>query len=266
MVIVDDGSDEATQAVLASLELPIPLRVMRQTNQGRFRAREAGIRESYGELILLIDSRVSIAPGALRFVHGEAHGSAIHGAWNAHVNVLLEGNSFARFWNVLTEISFAEYFDNPRTTSFGEEDFDRFPKGTTCFLAPKDDLLKAIEAFESHFADPAMANDDTNLIRILARTERINISPNFACTYRSRNGSARSSDMHITEASSSSTASCDQARASCRFSSPSSRCRSPRPAGLSGGSSAWRGWRSQCLPPLGSSGLPSAAAQPTSRY
>ena len=60
------------------------------------------------------------------------------------------------------------YFDNPRTTSFGAADFDRYPKGTTCFFGPRDVLLEAIDAFRSRYADSRVANDDTPILRWIA--------------------------------------------------------------------------------------------------
>jgi glycosyltransferase involved in cell wall biosynthesis len=188
IIIVDDGSAEETRAALERLDTPGRLRIVRQDNQGRFAARRRGVEEASGDLVLLIDSRVSIHPDALRFVAERMHAGEPLPVWNAHVVVDVAGNPFARFWNVLTEIAFHEYFGNPRTTSFGAEEFDRFPKGTTCFLAPRALLEEAIEAFAaaSVYEDTRDANDDTIIIRHIAERQRINISPDFSCLYRSR--------------------------------------------------------------------------------
>lgn len=195
IVIVDDGSAAPTRDAIAALSPPIPLRVVRQDSRGRFAARRAGLRAAVGELALLVDSRVSIDPGALAFVAERLPPASPSAVWNAHVRIELAGNPYARFWNVLTEVAFAHYFARPRTTSFGVEEFDRFPKGTTCFLAPRAELLRAIDAFESHFTDLRNANDDTIVIRALAERAPINISPGFACRYRAR-GDARSFLRH----------------------------------------------------------------------
>lgn len=190
IVIVDDGSEAATREALAALSAPIPLRVLHQGNQGRFAARRAGLRAAVGELVLLVDSRVSVDRGALAFVAERLPPVGRSAVWNAHVHIELAGNPYARFWNVLTEVAFAHYFARPRTTSFGLAEFDRFPKGTTCFLAPRADLLCAIDSFESHFTDLRNANDDTIVIRALAARAPVNISPGFSCRYRAR-GDAR---------------------------------------------------------------------------
>jgi hypothetical protein len=100
--------------------------------------------------------------------------------------VVTDGNPFGAFSNVLVELAWRDYFADPRTTSYGPEEFERFPKGTTCFLAPKDVLVDALAAFRSGYADLRHANDDTPVIRSIAERERIHISPAFACDYQPR--------------------------------------------------------------------------------
>jgi FkbM family methyltransferase len=186
LIVVDDGSDEPTKRALAGLDTPLPTTIVRQRNSGRFAARRAGVEAATGELVLLLDARVSIGREALDFVaSGLTEGGELP-TWNAHVEIELEGNPYARLWNILSTVAFRDYLDNPRTTSYGLEEFDRYPKGTTCFLAPREELLSAIGSFRSHYDDLRTANDDTPLIRALATRKPINISPGFSCLYRSR--------------------------------------------------------------------------------
>jgi glycosyltransferase involved in cell wall biosynthesis len=185
IVVVDDGSDPATQDALLAVEThEVPMRVIRQVNAGRFVARRVGLEAARGDLVLLVDARVFLAPDALRFVHERLDGTLP--IWNGHVEIDVEGNPYARFWRVITEFAFRRYFADARTTSFGLEEFDLFPKGTGCFIAPRVQLLEAIAAFETRYSDLRDVNDDTALIRLLAARQRINISPHFACLYRSR--------------------------------------------------------------------------------
>ncbi len=84
--------------------------------------------------------------------------------WNGHVHVHAD-NALGDFWRLLAELAWRDYFDNPRTTSFGLSEFDRFPKGTTCFLAPRTAprlrlralplALRRRPARERRHADPA---------------------------------------------------------------------------------------------------------------
>ncbi len=186
LIIVDDGSSEPTRQALACLDTPFPVKIIRQQNSGRFVARRTGIEAAEGDLVLLLDARVSIGPEALDFVASRLGERDQLPIWNAHVDIELEGNPFARFWNILSGLAFSDYLNNPRTTSYGLDEFDRYPKGTTCFLAPREELLGAIGRFQSHYKDLRNANDDTPIIRMLAAHQRINISPDFSCLYRSR--------------------------------------------------------------------------------
>jgi glycosyltransferase involved in cell wall biosynthesis len=193
VVLIDDGStDDTVVTAEEALDGVLPLRVVRQPNRGRLEARTSGLEAATAELILLLDGRVRLEPDSLRFVLARvAAGERI---WTGHVNV--EGDSaFGVFWRLLAELAWRDYFDHPRTTSFGAEDFDRYPKGTTCFLAPRDLLLGAMTRFRSRYEDLRDANDDTPILRDLASREAIHVSPEFACSYVPR-GSARAFFRH----------------------------------------------------------------------
>jgi len=177
VVVVDDGSTDGSGEAAEGAGA----RVVSQSNRGRFEARRVGLAAARGELVLFLDARVRLAPTALAFVAGNLElGRRV---WNGHVVVESAGNPFGRFWDVVSALAFRRYFDEPRTTSFGSEDFDAYPKGTTCFFAPRELLEQAFDAFETRFADVRRANDDTPLIRWIAGRERIWISPEFACSY-----------------------------------------------------------------------------------
>jgi hypothetical protein len=185
VVLVDDGStDGSADAVRDALRDRIPLTVVSQANRGRFFARRAGLEAAGGEWALLLDSRCRLAPDALTFIQARIGPDAP--VWNAHVHVDTRGNPYGAFWNSLAEIAWRQYFDDPRTTSFGSEDFDHYPKGTTCFLAPRTLLLEAIACFRTSYADMRFVSDDTSLIRWLAERHRIHVSPGFSCLYAPR--------------------------------------------------------------------------------
>lgn len=183
IVVVDDGSTDDSGETARGYAGRTPVRVIEQENSGRFAARRRGIGASSADYCLLIDSRVSIGDGALAFVESQLPERDI---WNAHVDIDVEGNPFGVFWDVITQRAFWAYFRQPRDTSFGIEDFERFPKGTTCFFGPRALLAEAFDAFRTSYADVRNANDDTPIIRWLAQRHRINISPRFACRYQPR--------------------------------------------------------------------------------
>jgi glycosyltransferase involved in cell wall biosynthesis len=185
LVLVNDGStDGSAEAARRTAAEHLPLVVVEQPNRGRFAARRAGLEAATREWVLLLDARVRLEPTALAFVHSRLGGA--ERIWNGHVHIETRGNPYGAFWNVLTEIAWREYFDNPRTTSFDSERFDHYPKGTTCFLAPRTLLLDAVAAFRSYYADGRFVSDDTALIRWLAERERIHLSPEFGCRYAPR--------------------------------------------------------------------------------
>jgi glycosyltransferase involved in cell wall biosynthesis len=183
-VVVDDGSTDGSGDIAQALRLEVPVNVVRQPNQGRIAARRAGLAAATGEYTLFLDSRVKLEPGGLSFVHERLrHGENV---WNSHVVIDTAGNPYGKFWDVLTRLFWSDYFDRPRTTSFGADDFDRYPKGTTGFLAPTELLRKGFSRLNTYYADERYTNDDTSIIRWIASQQPIHISPEFACTYLPR--------------------------------------------------------------------------------
>jgi hypothetical protein len=85
--------------------------------------------------------------------------------------------------NVLTEIAWRDYFERPRTVAFDAHDFDRFPKGSGCFIGPRDVLLDAFDSVPARYADVRFANDDAPMLRRIAAATGIRVSPAFASDY-----------------------------------------------------------------------------------
>jgi glycosyltransferase involved in cell wall biosynthesis len=184
IVLVDDGSTDDSAAVArAAVAERAPLRILSQPNLGRFEARRRGVEAAEGDWVMLLDGRVQIDAGSLAYVRDRLELAPV---WTAHVDVAAEGDLFGAFWKLIAELAWSEYFDHPRETSFGSENFDRYPKGTTCFLAPRQLLADAIAAFESRYTDLRDANDDTPLLRWIAERGAIHVAPGFRCLYRPR--------------------------------------------------------------------------------
>jgi glycosyltransferase involved in cell wall biosynthesis len=180
-------ADSETRDVLTGLRPSLPLRVLDEERPGRFAARQQGIEAATGELVLLLDSRIAIVPDALRFVSDRIEHAHELPIWSAHFEFDVE-NPYGRFWSVIIPLAWRRYYSAPRTTSFGLEEYDRYAKSTTCFLAPRAMLLEAKTQFNSYYADSRDASDDTGLIRLLAARQPINISPHFACVYAAHDG------------------------------------------------------------------------------
>lgn len=70
IVVVDDGSTDATPEVLAAVEAPHSFRTVRQPNAGLAHGRNRGLRESRGEYVVFLDADDRFAPGALDVAAG----------------------------------------------------------------------------------------------------------------------------------------------------------------------------------------------------
>jgi glycosyltransferase involved in cell wall biosynthesis len=179
--------DRPTRDALARLHPPLPLRVLEEERPGRFAARQQGIEAASGDLVLMLDARVTVMPDALAFVSERIENEHDLPIWAAHIDFNLE-SPYGRFWSVIIPLVWWRYYSEPRTTSFGLDEYDRYSKATTCFLAPRKMLLEAKAEFSSFYADTRHASDDTGLIRLLAARQPINVSPHFACTYAAHEG------------------------------------------------------------------------------
>jgi glycosyltransferase involved in cell wall biosynthesis len=84
IVVMDDGSQDDTQKILKKLqkESPVSLRVFHQSNQGQGVARNRGIAESVGEIILFIGDDIVVIKDFLK-AHDDLH--IAHPEWNAGV-------------------------------------------------------------------------------------------------------------------------------------------------------------------------------------
>jgi GT2 family glycosyltransferase len=65
VLVVDDGSTDATPELLATLEVPYTLRSLRQPNQGPAAARNRGVQEARAELIVFLDDDTVPLPDLL---------------------------------------------------------------------------------------------------------------------------------------------------------------------------------------------------------
>ncbi|MEV0066838.1 MULTISPECIES: glycosyltransferase family 2 protein [unclassified Amycolatopsis] len=186
ILVVDDGSTDATAEKLTELRERHGITVLSQANGGRFEARRAGMSKASGDWIMLLDSRVIVDQHSLTFLRDQLVEHPERAVWNGHINVASEHNPYAGFMAGLVKVPWRRYCANPRLMSFGIEDFDVYPKGTTFFCARRELLEGSVVAFASLFDDIRFASDDTRMLRWIAERERIFLAPDLSATYHGR--------------------------------------------------------------------------------
>ncbi|GAA4485313.1 glycosyltransferase family 2 protein [Microbacterium panaciterrae] len=187
VVIVDDGStDDSHELVVRIAEgFPASIVLLRQPNSGRFLARWAGIERATGQLVLLLDSRVILAPDSLAHVLSAAVDDPEPAGWNAHVYTDPASPLVGRFWEVPTYLFWGDYLRDPRPYDLTSTTFDSAPKGTGAFLARRDVIAAAFcQAWPE--GDAKLISDDTKILRWIAENGGIRLDPGFAATYRPR--------------------------------------------------------------------------------
>ncbi|WP_263729314.1 glycosyltransferase family 2 protein [Cellulomonas sp. SG140] len=187
VVVVDDGSTDGTDSLVRELagSFPVPLHLVRQSNKGRFLARWAGMQEATGRLVLLLDSRVLLDRDALVTVETAMAADPALTVWNGHAVTDPQAPLVGHFWEVPVHVFWGGWLGNPRPVSFGIQDYNRYPKGTGVFLAPREVLIEACrEAWPT--GDAALASDDTKVIRGIAASTPIHLDPGFRAVYRPR--------------------------------------------------------------------------------
>jgi hypothetical protein len=189
IVVVDDGSSDGSGDVVRAwaAEREVTLSVISTVNRGRFLARWTGLQEARGSLVLLLDSRVVLAPDSLHHVRQtmETATRDTPAVWNAHAITDPTSPLVGLFWEVPIRVFWGRYFRDPRPLSYGITDFNRYPKGTGAFLAERSLLIEACEAAWPT-VDAALVSDDTKLIRHIAERTPIRLDPAFRVLYRPR--------------------------------------------------------------------------------
>lgn len=197
VIVVDDGSSDQTAVTVASITERNPrVRVVSQENAGRLLARTKGLSCARHDTTLIMDARLEVFPGAFVSLRQHLADGNRSDVWNGHVDIRYGRNLFAMFWGVVTLVGWRDYYRRPRLVTFGLDEFDRYPKGTTFLLAPTSALVEAMGTYDSLVDDPRFASDDTGVLRSLAKQYGITISPSFGCWYTYGRSSLRAFASH----------------------------------------------------------------------
>jgi glycosyltransferase involved in cell wall biosynthesis len=184
IIIVDDGSDVENANEINELVATYNLRLIRQENKGRLEARLVGIKKAKYENILLIDSRVEIDPKA--FVWWTTLAPINFDNFTSHVEYRSNQWFYGLYWNSIEKFAWIAYWIKPRQKIISAKNFEFYPKGTTCLISTKDNLLRAYTDIISYSIDSKTSNDDTLLLKNMARVSGIVISPLYRSLYTPR--------------------------------------------------------------------------------
>ena len=183
LLVVDDGSTDGSGEVALAAAAG---RVRPASGGSRTAAASGpaspGWRTPRARLVLLLDARVRLQPDALAFVAERVDAESACGTatsrWTSAATPSARSGTSRRSRGATTSASRGRRATARRSST-------RYPKGTTCFLAPRA-LLEAFGAFSTRYTDLRHANDDTTVLRALVARERIHLSPSFGCTYAPR--------------------------------------------------------------------------------
>lgn len=192
VIVVDDGSTDATAEVLSSSTPPhgISLRVVSQANKGRFLARWAGVEAAHHAMTLVVDSRVLVHEESLNYALRMLDSDDGVQVWVGHIDIDTRTNLVGLFWSVPTHLFWGTYLARPRRMTISAENFDRMPKGTGFLLVPTRVFREAsLAAWPED--DARLVSDDTKLLRFMVAQQDLVLDPEFSATYQPRTAVSR---------------------------------------------------------------------------
>ncbi len=187
VLVVDDGSQDSTAQVIGELGHE-GLRLIRQSNQGRLQARLNGLQEAQHDLCLLVDSRVHISVGSLRYVLGQEFDTSSI-AISAPCEFPKETSLLGLFWDSISRLIWRKFRAKPERVRLTPENFGSIPKGTTCILISKSEMISAsIDARSESNLHQSFLNDDTAIFKKLVNDSDFHfvVDPNFLAVYYPR--------------------------------------------------------------------------------
>lgn len=187
VIVVDDGSDPDRAPYIRNQVPDERIRILRQDNSGRYRARETGIRASEGSYILLFDSRVHPHAGSFEFLAKELTHRGDDVVYNARVELPVDTPLVGRFWRSIEKFAWYRYYRSNKILTVLHDEIDKYPIGTTYFGAPRRLFIDALNDLDKSFTGSGdYVSDDTKLIRRLIQGRQIQYHPTFSCTYHPR--------------------------------------------------------------------------------
>lgn len=179
IIFVDDGSTDGTTRALAALTgnqanarvITLP------KNQGRFRARQIGAANARSERLLFVDSRVTLPDGFAAALQAVSE-SAVNVVGCIDIDTSI--NVYCLYWQRTHELIFwRHYRDAKKPLVLTTGNYDRYLKGTTIFLCSRELYLDTC----SVFGDLPPLNDDTPLLRSIAKEQPLVVHPSLRANW-----------------------------------------------------------------------------------
>jgi glycosyltransferase involved in cell wall biosynthesis len=182
IIVVNDGSNDG----ISRTDFPTTVKYLEHEHSGRFKTRYLGLIESKYPNILFIDARVWLDRKSLKNLTILLAENPTSKYWNGYINTNNKELAIVSIWETLVMIGWKRGFSQSETIHFGLAEFDRYPKGTTLFLAPKEDFIEAFQKLESFQQKASPVSDDTKLLRLLSENGDIWINRKFSAEYQPR--------------------------------------------------------------------------------
>ena len=152
IIVVVDGSTDATGRALLELNTSLSLHIIEQTNRGPSAARNAGIRAAKGDVVLFIDDDILCGPGLFQ-QHAEAHADQVPSVAYGRLSMAPEAPlSALKFAN---EAWFEQYYariESQNGLKFPQNDYlisnSSMPRATLLECGGFDETMTAKEDYE----------------------------------------------------------------------------------------------------------------------
>lgn len=182
VIVVNDGSSDG----ISRDSFPTSVRYLEKNHTGRFETRCFGLNSSHYKNVLFIDARVWIEVDSLTNLEELISDYPESRYWNGYIKSANTHLAVVSIWETLVSVGWGAGIHLNETINFGQEDFDRFPKGTTLFLATKSDWLTAFQSMKQGDSKLSPVSDDTKLLRYLVKSGNIWIDNRFSAEYQPR--------------------------------------------------------------------------------
>lgn len=155
ILVIDDGSTDGTRDITSAFETQLPIRYLRQANQGPAAARNWGIREAKAPILLFTDDDIIPDPELIA-THLSTHDK------NADTRVAVQG--YVTWSPEIHVTPFMRWYGEHSLFGFGdiaERDEIDFRYFYSCNVSLKADFIRSVGGFDESFKGAAY--EDTEL-------------------------------------------------------------------------------------------------------